>query len=277
MESLLISTFNNDKYIVVNDCNKNLVSYLKLHDIENIILLLKKLLILDFTQEVLHHICKFYHKINSPKFLEYYNIFNKKYGMTQEMIWNLIDYYKENKNNETNENKNKNLIKYYLMGIEKNDSKCMHDLGTCCKNVGDTENMLKYYQMAYENKHTDSAYELASYYKNTHDNDNYIKFLTTAIEYDNDNYTACYDLATHYQNINDIEPAIKYYDLLFKKYTFNQPYKQDCLRALHYVYDYYHNLANNDQMVSYAQKINLFNDITLKEVDTLIKYRHVRI
>ena len=153
MESLLISAFSNDKYIIVNDWNKDLLSYLKLHDIENIILLLKKLLILDYTREVLQHICKFYHKINSPKFLEYYNMFDKKYGMTHEMIWNLIDYYKKNNNNESDENKNKNLIKYYLMGVEKNNSECMYELGTYYKNAGnitDIENMLKYYQMAYE-------------------------------------------------------------------------------------------------------------------------------
>lgn len=59
-----------------------------------------------------------------------------------------------------------NLIKYFLMAIEKNNSDAMLELGKYYKSIGDFVNMEKYYSMAIVENNFNAKKELAEYYKN---------------------------------------------------------------------------------------------------------------
>ena len=62
-----------------------------------------------------------------------------------------------------------NLIKYFLMAIEKNNSDAMLELGKYYKSIGDFVNMEKYYSMAIVENNFNAKKELAEYYKNNKD------------------------------------------------------------------------------------------------------------
>lgn len=79
-----------------------------------------------------------------------------------------------------------NIIKYYLLAIERNSISSMFNLGHYYYECNDYENMFKYYFMAVELKDKDTMYELAIYYQNSRDFDNMRKYYLMALETETD-------------------------------------------------------------------------------------------
>ena len=59
----------------------------------------------------------------------------------------------------------KNMVKYYEMAIERNDTDAMNSLADYYKECGKITNMKKYYDMAISKGDLDAMFNLAEYYK----------------------------------------------------------------------------------------------------------------
>lgn len=82
---------------------------------------------------------------------------------------NLIDYYKDQKDHT-------NMIKYYKIAIQNNDSKAMINLGNYYQEQ-------KYYELTVDTNNVMAMYNLALYYLNQKDYQNMIKYCLLAIRH----------------------------------------------------------------------------------------------
>ena len=72
------------------------------------------------------------------------------------------------------------MIKYYKMGIIKNDKKSMYKFGKYYRDIKDFNNMIKYYQMSIRNGNKFCIDKLAEYYKNIN---NYTELLILFVRF----------------------------------------------------------------------------------------------
>ncbi|MDX1702552.1 MAG: hypothetical protein R3250_18120, partial [Melioribacteraceae bacterium] len=103
------------------------------------------------------------------------------------LIKKLHDLYFKDINDDSIENKTfygaycemkgdyDNMIKYYLMAIEKNDSYAMSNLGYYYEKQKDYDNMMKYYLMAIEKGSKEGMIWLNDYFQENNDITNLIK------------------------------------------------------------------------------------------------------
>lgn len=62
-----------------------------------------------------------------------------------------------------------NMLKYYLLAIDKGDTNAMNNLAQCYVEKNDYDNMLKYYLMAVDKGDTDGMCKLGDYYYEQND------------------------------------------------------------------------------------------------------------
>jgi len=108
----------------------------------------------------------------------------------------------------------KNMIKYYLMAIEKDNSNAMNNLGCYYEATCEDDNTIKYYCMAIEKGNSVAMNNLGKYYHNKGDTKNMIKCYLMAIE--KGNSVAMNNLGKYYHNIGDNENTLKYYLMAIK-------------------------------------------------------------
>jgi TPR repeat protein len=125
----------------------------------------------------------------------------------REIITYIAVYYEIKKDTE-------NLIKYYLMAIDKKDPDAMHNLGAYYKEHKDYENMKKYYLMAVEQDYEISMNALGFYYYEQKDYENMMKYYLMAIKKGDE--TSMINLGYYYQDQKDYENMLKYYLMAIK-------------------------------------------------------------
>jgi TPR repeat protein len=150
------------------------------------------------------------------------------------------------------------MIKYYLMAIEKGNSDAMYQLGYYYKNITNYDEMIKYYLMAIQKGNCDARYQLRDYYKNIENYDEIKKNYLMAIEKDNSD--AMCKLGDYYKNIKNYDEMKKYYLMAIEK---------DNSYAMCQLGHYYKN-------ISYVRKYGQYQIICYKSIFTnynfMIKY-----
>ena len=117
-------------------------------------------------------------------------------------------YYKEQKND-------KEMLKYYLMAIEKGNCDAMNNLGYYYHNQKNIPEMLKYYHMAIEKGNGDAMYNLGYYYDEQKNIPEMLKYYHMAIEKEY-TYAMC-NLGFYYHEQKNFEEMLKYYEMLIEK------------------------------------------------------------
>ena len=110
------------------------------------------------------------------------------------------------------------MKKYYLMAIEKGNSKAMNNLGSYYKNIEkDYDQMKKYYLMAIEKRNFTAMNNLGLFYKNIEkDYDQMKKYYIMAIE--KGDPSVMNNLGVYYKNIEkDYDQMQKYYLMAIEK------------------------------------------------------------
>ena len=128
-----------------------------------------------------------------------------KYDITNGYILFFIGEYYEFKNINCNE-----MIKYYLMAIDKDNINAMNNLAMYYESIHDYDNTVKYYLMAIDKGCSSAMNNLGHYYfyDAYHDDDEMLKYFLMAIEYGNK--TAMKNLGHYYSLISDFDNAKKY-------------------------------------------------------------------
>jgi TPR repeat protein len=127
-----------------------------------------------------------------------------KYDITNGYILFFIGEYYEHKNINYNE-----MIKYYLMAIDKDNINAMNNLAMHYESIEDYDNTVKYYLMAIDKGCSSAMNNLGYYYFYYEaDHDEMLKYFLMAIEYGNK--TAMKNLAIYYSLISDFDNAKKY-------------------------------------------------------------------
>ena len=127
-----------------------------------------------------------------------------KYDITNGYILFFIGEYYEFKNINYNE-----MIKYYLMAIDKDNINAMNNLARHYESIHDYDNTVKYYLMAIDNGCSSAMNNLGYYYFYYEaDHDEMLKYFLMAIEYGNK--TAMKNLGHYYSLIRDFDNAKKY-------------------------------------------------------------------
>jgi hypothetical protein len=128
-------------------------------------------------------------------------------------------YYEE-------QNDVENMMKYYLIAIDKGCSYAMNNLGCYYKEQNDVENMMKYYLMAIKNNYCDTQTVIAKI--NSHiKNSFYIKYMDIFIN----NRTSLYGSKTKFLESNDNV----YEDLFYNVTYWSSDDKLQQLELLFYV------------------------------------------
>ena len=107
------------------------------------------------------------------------------------------------------------MKKYYLMAIERDNSSAMKNLGFYYKQEKDYVNMMKYYLMAVERGNSGAMTNLGFYYKQQKDYVNMMKYYLMAIE--RNHSTAMINLGFYYKQQKDYVNMMKYYLMAFEK------------------------------------------------------------
>jgi TPR repeat protein len=154
---------------------------------------------------------------------------------------NLAYYYKTLNDHD-------NMLEYYMMAINLKDSKSMTLLASYYEEQKDNNQMCKYYLMAVEQKNNIAMNNLGNYYQSVNDHDNMFKYYLMAI--DQNFPQAMYSLSTYYWNQWDMKNALKY-SLMAVEHKNYSPFPR--------LVQYY---LTNDCDVG----INLFNDLYMKGV-----------
>ncbi len=114
-----------------------------------------------------------YIKINNKQSIKkiYDLYFNDKEGKCETDIEFLYFgvYYYIHKNTD-------NMMKYYMLAIEKENSCAMYNLGNYYKKQKDYDNMMKYYMLAIEKGNSYAMCDLGIYYCKQKDYDNMMKY-----------------------------------------------------------------------------------------------------
>lgn len=127
-----------------------------------------------------------------------------KYDITNGYILFFIGEYYEFKNINYNE-----MIKYYLMAIDKDNINAMNNLARHYESIHDYDNTVKYYLMAIDKGCSSAMNNLGYYYFYYEaDHDEMLKYFLMAIEYGNK--TAMKNLGHYYSLISDFDNAKKY-------------------------------------------------------------------
>ena len=126
-----------------------------------------------------------------------------KYDITNGYILFFIGEYYEFKNINYNE-----MIKYYLMSIDKDNINAMNNLARHYESIHDYDNTVKYYLMAIDKGCSSAMNNLGHYYFFDANHDEMLKYFLMAIEYGNK--TAMKNLAIYYSLISDFDNAKKY-------------------------------------------------------------------
>ncbi len=106
-----------------------------------------------------------------------------------------------------------NMLKYYLMAIEKGDVRAMHNLGLYYQKYGDYNNMMKYYLIAIENGCTYTIHNLVSYCKEN-DNDDYENIMKYFLMGIRKRHNECIDKIIAWLDklkLSSIRYSLKYY------------------------------------------------------------------
>ena len=125
-----------------------------------------------------------------------------KYDITNGYILFFIGEYYEFKNINYIE-----MIKYYLMAIDKDNINAMNNLARHYESIHDYDNTVKYYLMAIDKGCSSAMNNLGYYYFYYEaDHDEMLKYFLMAIEYGNK--TAMKNLGHYYSLISDFDNPV---------------------------------------------------------------------
>ena len=143
--------------------------------------------------------------------LFYLFILNEKLDidLDNDMYFNYVGIYYENKNNIPE------MLKYYLMAIEKGNEWAMYNLGNYYDKENNIPEMLKYYLMAIEKGNDNAMNGLGYYYENKKNIEEMLKYYLMAIE--KGNVIAMFNLGDFYEKEKNYEEMLKYYEMLIEK------------------------------------------------------------
>ena len=110
-----------------------------------------------------------------------------------------------------------NMMKYYLMAIEKGNSYAMNNLGWYYYKKRDNTKMMEYFLMAIDKGNSEAMRNLAYYYKKIGDETNRVKYLLMAI--DQGNKDAMVNLGAYYEKKGDETNMLKYYSMCINEYA----------------------------------------------------------
>ena len=240
--------------------DKNNFKYSKLNNYEDINIIYN-LFINDIIMNLEH---LFFNDLNQIYY--YYGI----YYQIQNDFDNMIKYYLMaiEKNNSTAMNnlatfyeKQQNydqMMKYYLMAIEKDNSTAMNNLADYYEKQQDYEQMIKYYLMAIEKNNSTAMNNLATYYFQQRNYDQMMKYFLMAIE--RGNLVSLCNLGSYYEKQNDFDSMIKYYLMAIEKGNSKAMNNLARYYEKHNDYEnmmkYYLIFAETDN--KYKDKINMF-------------------
>lgn len=124
-------------------------------------------------------------------------------------IYNLLGIY-YNINNDY-----QNMLKYYLLAIEKEHYGAVFNIALYYEDQKDYANMMKYYLLAVDNKDTDAMFNLGNYFYKIQDYFNMEKYYLMAIKYGDS--CAMNNLAIYYEIKKDYPTMLKYYVMAINK------------------------------------------------------------
>jgi tetratricopeptide (TPR) repeat protein len=134
-----------------------------------------------------------------------------------------------------------NMLKFYLMAIDKKCIIAMRNLAYYYKTLNDHDNMLEYYMMAINLKDSKSMTLLASYYEEQKDNNQMCKYYLMAVEQKNN--IAMNNLGNYYQSVNDHDNMFKYYLMAID---------QNSTESMNHLASYYAEIKDHDNMLKYS-------------------------
>ena len=166
------------------------------------------------------------------KLLIHNEMYNGHYNNTQ--WWFYLGFYYDLKKDYDN------MIKYYLMAIDKGDISSINNLAYFFEEQKDYDNMIKYYLMAIDKGNDDAMQNLGYYYEKKEDYDNMMKYYLMAI--DKGKSGAMHNLGYYYEQKEDYDNMIKYYLMAIEKGH------NGAMNNLGY---YYKEQKNYDNMIKY--------------------------
>lgn len=113
----------------------------------------------------------------------------------------------------------KNMIKYYMQGVDMNHKLSMCKLGDYYEREGDYEQMKKYYLMAIKHGNTEAMCKLGDYYcKREIDFEQFEKYYLMAIKLNN--IKAMCELGAFYKYMGEYDQMEKYYSMAIERGDF---------------------------------------------------------
>ena len=198
----LIHSFNEKEYLTLKITDSKEI-FQCLYDSSHDFLFLnqtEKQISIKLSEKSVFALCWFYSNANKSKMIFYYELYHNLYGLTISMINDMVNYYKSIKEDI-------NMVKYLLLGVEKNDRNLIFTLATYYKDIKDYPNMIKYFELIKDDK--DVAYELGIHYKSIEPEKSLNYFIHSADQF---HMNAMYEVGCYYQKKQDFINMFKYFN-----------------------------------------------------------------